>query len=94
MFCQKKNLLEKVAAMKRCKYLPLDKESKAQTDIAKKQYQKLDNTDKIDRVKKEKPKCNWSNLIYNSKHIFSEFYNTKILNSISLESQYPFLLFL
>ena len=58
MFFRKKNLLEKVAALKRCKYFPLDKESKAQADIAKKQYQKLENTDKFDRFKKEKPKCN------------------------------------
>ena len=36
-----KDLLEKVATMKTFKYLPLGKELKAQTDIAKKQYKKL-----------------------------------------------------
>ena len=39
-----KELLEKAATMKRFEYSPLDKELKARTDIAKKQYQKLDNT--------------------------------------------------
>ena len=34
----KKDLLKKVAAIKRYEYSPLDKELKAQTDIAKKQY--------------------------------------------------------
>ena len=42
--------------MKRFEYLPLDKESKLQTDIAKRQYQKLDNTFEFDKIiKKEKP---------------------------------------
>ena len=39
--------------MKRFEYSPLGKELKAQTDIAKKQYQKLDNTDEFVRIKKE-----------------------------------------
>ena len=39
-----KDLLEKVAIMKRIDYSTLDKELKAQTDIAKKQYQKLNDT--------------------------------------------------
>ena len=34
----KKDLLEKVAAIKIYEYSPLDKELKSQTDIAKKQY--------------------------------------------------------
>ena len=38
-----KLLLEKVATMKRFEYSPFGKELKSQTDIAKKQYQKLDN---------------------------------------------------
>ena len=37
-----KDLLGKTAALKRFKYSPLGKELKAQTDIVKKQYQKLD----------------------------------------------------
>ena len=40
---REKGLLEKAAALKRFEYLPLGKELKAQTDIAKKQHQKLDN---------------------------------------------------
>ena len=42
--------------MKTFEYSPLDKEFKTQTDIAKKQYKKLDNTFEFDKViKKEKP---------------------------------------
>ena len=39
-----KYLLEKAATMKRFEYSPLGKKLKAQPDISKKQYQKLDNT--------------------------------------------------
>ena len=39
-----KDLLENAATMKRFKYSPLGKEFKAETDIAKKPYQKLDDT--------------------------------------------------
>ena len=49
-----KYLLEKAATMKRLEYLLLDKESKAQTDIAKKQYQKLDNTYESEKIIKKK----------------------------------------
>ena len=38
----KEDLLEKAATMKTFKYSPLGTELKAQTDIAKKQYQGLD----------------------------------------------------
>ena len=38
---QKKNLLEKAVTMKRFDYSPLGKELNAQTNIAKKQYQKM-----------------------------------------------------
>ena len=42
--------------MKRIDYSTLDKELKAQTDIAKKQYQKLNDTYEFDKIiKKEKP---------------------------------------
>ena len=44
MFYQKESLLEKVPTMKRFEYMLLRKELKAQTGIAKKQYQKLDDT--------------------------------------------------
>ena len=36
--------LEKAATIKRFEYLPLSKELKVQTDIGKRQYQKLDDT--------------------------------------------------
>ena len=50
------NLLKKAAAIKRFEYSPLGKELKAQTDIPKKHYQKLDNTFEFDKIiKKEKP---------------------------------------
>ena len=80
-------MLEKAAALKRFQY--------SKTDIVKKQYQKLDDTDEFDRIKKEKPttkKYNRSNLIYKGKHSYYEYCNNKIFNSSSLESKYPFLL--
>ena len=48
-----KDLLKKVATIKRFEYSPLDKESNAQTNIAKKQYQKLDNTFEFDKTIKK-----------------------------------------
>ena len=48
------NLLEKTSTIKRFEYLPLGKEIKAQTDIAKKQYQKLDITFEFDNKLKKK----------------------------------------
>ena len=51
---------------------------KAQTDIAKKQYQKLDNTiDFVKNIKTKKPtlkKYNKSNLIYDSNYSFFKYY--------------------
>ena len=49
-----KDLLEKAATMKRFGCSPLGKELKAQTDIAKKQYQKLDDTFEFDKIIKNK----------------------------------------
>ena len=50
------NLLKKAAAIKRFENSPLGKELKAQTDIPKKHYQKLDNNFEFDKIiKKEKP---------------------------------------
>ena len=64
--------------MKTFEYSPLGKELKAQTNIAKKQYQKLNNTFEFDKIiEKENPtleNCSKSNLIYNANHIF---YNAK-----------------
>ena len=48
-----KDLLEKAATMKRFKYSPLGKTLKAQTEIAKKQYQKLDDTFGFNKVIKK-----------------------------------------
>ena len=88
-------MLEKAAALKRFEYSPLGKELKAQTDIAKKHYQKLDNTFEFDKtIKKEKPtlkKYNRSNLIYDSKCSFYPHYKIKNFNSLSLVSKYPIL---
>ena len=51
-----KDMLEKAATMKRFECPLLGKKLKAQTDVVKKQYQKLDNTLKFDKkTKKEKP---------------------------------------
>ena len=49
-----KDFLEKAAALKRFEYPPLLEELKAQTDIAKKQYQRLDDTDEFDETRNEK----------------------------------------
>ena len=48
-------LVEKAATMKRFKHLPLGKESKVQTDIAKKQYQTLYKIYEIDETINKKP---------------------------------------
>ena len=47
-----KDLLDKDATMKRLEYSPLGKELTAQTDITKKQHQKLDNTCELDKTNK------------------------------------------
>ena len=49
-----KDLLEKAATVKRFEYLLLGKELKAQTDIAKKRYQKLNNIYEFDKIIKRK----------------------------------------
>ena len=90
-----KDLLEKTAAIKKFEYSILDKELKAQIDIARKQYQNLDNTYEYDKIiKKEKPtlkKYNRSNLIYDSKYKFYPYYNIKNFGSLSRVSKYPIL---
>ena len=83
--------------MKRFEDLRISKKLKAQSDIAKKQYQKLDNTDEFVRIKNEIPtikKYKRKNLIYNNRHSFYEYYNNKLLNSSKsyLEWKYMFLL--
>ena len=86
-----KDLLEKTDTIKRFEYLPLSRELKAETDNAKKLYQKFD-TYEFDRIiKKEKTmfeKYNRSNLIDDSKYSFYPYYNIKNVNSLSLTSKY------
>ena len=80
--------------MKRFKYSPLGKELKVQTDIAKEQYQKLDDTfEFVKMIKKEEPtfKNYKSNLIYNSNYSFYKFYcDSKKLDNLSFKSKYSF----
>ena len=92
-----KDLLEKASTMKSFEYLPLGKKLKAQTDIAKKQCQKLHNTFEFDKIiKKEKLTLeNYSklNIINNSKYSFYKYYHdSKIVDRISIKSKYLFLL--
>ena len=49
-----KDLLEKVATMKRFEYWLLISELKKQTDIAEKQYKRLDNTYELDNIIKKR----------------------------------------
>ena len=73
-----KDLLEKAATTKRFEYSPLGKEPKAQTNIEKKQYQKLGNIFEFDQmIKKEKQTLenySQSNLISNANHSFYKYY--------------------
>ena len=88
-----KELLEKAATMKRFKYSSLGKELKAQTDIAKKQYQKLDNTFGFEKIiKKEKPafeNYNKLNLIHNSEYSFyKSYHDSRNFDNLSFKSNY------
>ena len=86
-----KDLLEKAALLKRFKYSPLGIELKTQTDIAKKQYIKLDDTDEFDKII-EKEKHSKSNLIYDANHSFYRFYHDrKRFDKISFKSMHFFL---
>ena len=49
-----RDLLEKTATIKRFENSLLGSDLKKQTDIAEKQYKKLNNTYEFDRIKKEK----------------------------------------
>ena len=95
MFYRKK-MLEKAAAIKRFEYLPLGKELNAQADMAKKQYQKLDDTYELDKViKKEKPTLqnySKSDPTYDISYSFFKYYrDTKNSDNLSLKSKYSFL---
>ena len=90
----RKDLLEKAATTKRFEYSPSGKELKTQTDIAKKQSRKLDNTYEPEKIiKKQKltfKKYNGSNLIYNSKYSFYKYYKINF-NNFSVTSKYKVL---
>ena len=84
-----KDFIEKPVTMKGFGYLPLCK-VKAQTGIAKKHYQKLDDTYEFDKVIKKKTtyeNYSKSDLIYNSKYSFYKYYcDSKKIDDLSLES--------
>ena len=88
-------MLKKATTIKRFEYFPLGKELKAQTGIAKKQYQRLDKTYEFDETINKKltlKKYNQSGLIYNSKYSLHKYYRgeEKVLK-LSLESKHSFL---
>ena len=90
----RERLAKKAASLKIIEYSLLDKELKAQTDIAKKQYQGLNKLFVSDE--KEEPvtvkKYNKSDLIYNSKYIFYKYYRyVKKFDNLSFKSKYSFL---
>ena len=93
-------LPDKAAALKRFEYLPLGKELKAQTNVAEKQYQKLNKIFESDNkeeepvtIKKEEPVAikkeiiHELKLIYNNKYSFSEHRNVGKYMDDSLFSQ-------
>ena len=81
--------------MKRFEYPLFGKELKKQTGVAKKQYQKLDNTCESDKIiKKVKPKLeNYSkpNVIYDANHSFYKYYGVKKIDSLSFKSKHSLL---
>ena len=91
-----KDLLEIAASIKRFEYSLLGIELKAQTDIAKKQYQKPDNTSKFyKKVKKSPALENYSkwNLIYKINRVcYKHCCDSKKFDRFSLKSKYLFLI--
>ena len=86
------DLLEKAAALKRFEYSAVSKELKAQIDIAKKLYQKLDNTDETINKKSTLNSYSKSDLIYDTSHSFFKYYNdNKKFDNLSFKSKYSFL---
>ena len=84
------NLLEKAATIKRFEYLLLGT-LKAQTGIAKKQHQKLDNDYKFGK-ESIIGKYNESDLIYDTNHSFYKYYrDSKKIDNLSFRSKYSFL---
>ena len=79
-----KDLPEKAVTTKRFEYSPLDKDLKAQTNISKKQYQKLENDYKLSIIGKHSK----SNLIYDANYSFCKYYcDTKNFDSLSFRSR-------
>ena len=78
--------------MKRFEYSQLGKKLKAQTDIAKKQYQKLHDTDEFDEIINKKLTLKTysnSDLIYGTNH--SYYCDNKKLDNLCFRSNYSFL---
>ena len=95
-----KDLLEKAATIKRFEYSFLDKNLKAKTSAAEKQYQvlnkifKADEKEELVTIKKEKLEItNKSNLMYNSKYSLSEYRNVRKYYDLSLKLKYKLLSF-
>ena len=90
-----KDLLEKAATMKRFEYSRLGKELKAQTDIAKKQYQTLHKSYENDKTINKKPtrkKYSKSDLTYDANHSFYKYFrDNRTFNNFSFKSEYSFL---
>ena len=89
MFYQKKDLLEKAAAIKRFEYSPLEKELKKQTIVAVKQYQKFDNAFESNKNEEDKTKNKRSraksNKVYNNYYTFYRCNNIKEFTKRPLE---------
>ena len=90
-----RGLPEKAATMKIFEYLPLCKELKAQNEIAKKQYKKLDKIyECVETMNKKSTlrKCSKSELICGANHSFTNSYIIiKRIDKLSLQSIYCFL---
>ena len=90
-----KDLLEKVAALKRFEYSLLGKELKKQTSVAEKQYKDFDNVFNYDakeeslKAEKEEPlTMDESSLFYDNKYTFNELKNVEKYVNKSLTARY------
>ena len=93
MFYQKKDMLEKTAAIKKFEYSPLDSYLKKKLTLQKnniKYFNKRegDKTINKDDQKPTLKKYKKSDLIYDSKHSFHKYNNIKEFNILSFESKY------
>ena len=71
-----KDLLKKVAAIKRFEYSPLGKELKNQTSVAKNQYQKFESNKNEERTRSKRSRAK-SNLVYNKDFTFYKYRDIK-----------------